>query len=57
MLNVVDEFTRECLCNRVGRKLGSADVTDVLADLFILRGVRGYIRPDNGPGFVGKRLC
>ena len=23
MLNVVDEFTRECLCIRVGRKLGS----------------------------------
>ena len=32
LLNVVDEFTRECLAIRVGRKLGSADVVDVLAD-------------------------
>ena len=52
MLNVVDEFTRECLCIRVGRKLGSADVIDVLTDLFIARGTPGYIRSDNGPEFV-----
>ena len=52
MLNVVDEFTRECLCIRVGRKLGSADVIDGLADLFIARGTPGYIRSDNGPEFA-----
>ena len=52
MLNVVDKFTRECLCIRVGRKLGSADVIDVLADLFMARGTPGYIRSDNGPEFV-----
>src|SRR5918997_2128130 len=39
MLNVVDEFTRECLAIRAGRKLSSTDVIDVLSDLFILRGV------------------
>ena len=55
-LNVVDEFTRECLCIRVGRKLGSADVIDVLADLFIARGVPGYIRSDNGPEFVATAV-
>ena len=49
MLNVVDEFTRECLAIRVDRKLGSVDVVDVLSDLFILRGVPGHIRSDNGP--------
>jgi putative transposase len=52
MLNVVDEFTRECLSIRVGRKLSSADVIDVLADLFITRGAPGFIRSDNGPEFV-----
>jgi len=52
MLNVVDEFTRECLCIRVGRKLGSAEVIDVLADLFMARGTPGYIRSDNGLEFV-----
>ncbi len=52
MLNVVDEFTRECLCIRVGRKLKAVDVIDVLADLFIMRGVPGHIRSDNGPEFA-----
>jgi putative transposase len=41
MLNVVDEFTRECLCIRVGRKLKAIDVIDVLADLFIMRAYPG----------------
>ena len=47
MLNVVDEFTHECLAIRVGRKLKSMDVIDMLSDLFILRGVAGHIRSDN----------
>ena len=56
MLNVVDEFTRECLAIRVSRKLGSADVIDVLSDLFILRGVPEHIRSDNGPEFIAKAV-
>jgi hypothetical protein len=47
LLNVIDEFTHECLAIRVGRKLKAADVIDVLSDLFILRGVPGFIRSDN----------
>jgi len=39
MLNIIDEFTRECLAIRIDRKLNSTDVIDVLSDLFILRGV------------------
>ena len=35
MLNVVDEFTRECLAVRVARKLKAIDVIDVLSDLFM----------------------
>ncbi len=38
-LNVVDEFSRECLAIRVGRKLRSTEVIDVLTDLFISRGI------------------
>src|SRR4051794_32541720 len=45
MLNVVDEFTHECLAIRVDRKLKAVDVIDVLADLFILRGVPGLGLP------------
>jgi transposase InsO family protein len=56
MLNVIDEFTRECLAIRVGRKLKATDVIDVLSDLFILRGTPSHIRSDNGPEFVAKAV-
>ena len=56
LLNVLDEFTHECLAIRVGRKLKAADVVDVLSDLFILRGVPAHIRSDNGPEFVAKMV-
>jgi putative transposase len=56
MLNVADEFTRECLAIRINRKLKSSDVIDVLSDLFILRGVPEHIRSDNGPEFVAKTV-
>jgi putative transposase len=56
MLNVLDEFTRECLAIRVDRKLKAADVIDVLSDLFILRGVPAHIRSDNGPEFIAKSV-
>jgi len=44
MLNVIDEFTRERLAIRINRKLKAVDVSDVLSDLFILRGVAGHVR-------------
>ena len=56
MLCVIDEFTRENLTIRVARKLKATDVIDVLADLFILRGVPTHIRSDNGPEFVATAL-
>jgi transposase InsO family protein len=56
MLCVVDEFTRECLAIRVARKLGAADVIDVLSDLFILRGVPAHVRSDQGPEFVAEAV-
>lgn len=56
MLNVVDEFTRESLAIRVRRKLKSIDVIDVLSELFVLRGVPGHIRSDNGPEFIAEAV-
>jgi hypothetical protein len=38
----------------VARKLKAIDVIDVLSDLFILRGIPGHIRSDNGPEFVAE---
>src|SRR5262249_8736398 len=56
MLNVLDEFSHECLAIRVARKLKAIDVIDVLSDLFILQGIPAYIRSDNGPEFVAKAV-
>ena len=53
-LNILDEFSRECLAIRVKRKLNSTDVVDALTDLFILRGVPAFIRSDNGPEFIAE---
>ena len=55
-LNILDEYTRECLSIRVDRKLNSENVIDVLINLFIIRGFPEYIRSDNGPEFVVKSV-
>ncbi len=34
-LNDIEEFIRQCLANRVKRRLTAVDVVDVLTDLFI----------------------
>jgi len=57
MLNALDEFTHGCLAIRTARKLKATDVIDVLSDLFfLLRGVPGHVRSDNGPEFVAKAV-
>ncbi|WP_102882892.1 MULTISPECIES: IS3 family transposase [Rhodobacterales] len=55
-LNILDEYSRECLAIRVERKLNSTDVIDVLTDLFILRGAPSFVRSDNGPEFVAQAV-
>lgn len=55
-LNIIDEFTRECLMIRVRRKLGAIDVIDALTDLFILRGPPAFIRSDNGAEFTAQAV-
>ena len=55
-LNILDEYSRECLAIRVKRKLNSAEVIDALTDLFILRGVPAYIRSDNGSEFIAEAV-
>jgi putative transposase len=56
MLTVIDEHTRECLAIEADRKLNSQNVMDVLSQLFIEHGTPQYIRSDNGPEFIAKRL-
>jgi putative transposase len=56
ILNILDEFTRECLAIRVARKINSQDVIDELFKLFIFRGIPEYIRSDNGPEFTARAI-
>jgi putative transposase len=56
ILNILDEFSRECLAIKVKRMLKANDVIDALSDLFILRGVPAFIRSDNGPEFVTQAV-
>lgn len=56
LLPVVDEFTRECLTLEVARRMEATDVIGVLEDLFALRGRPRYLRSDNGPEFVARRI-
>ena len=56
LLNVVDEFTRECLTIEIRRHFTGRDVVAVLGELFAIRGRPRYIRSDNGPEFVCKAI-
>ena len=56
LLNVVDEFTRECLAIEVARKQSSRDVLRTLAGLMLRHGIPKHIRSDNGPEFVAKAV-
>lgn len=56
MLTIMDEYTRECLAIKVGRKLTSYEVIEQLADLMVERGTPDHIRSDNGPEFTADVL-
>jgi putative transposase len=57
MLNVIDEFTRECIGIRVERKLKAVDVIDVLSDLFMLRGIPTLFVPTTAQNSSPRRCA
>lgn len=56
ILNVLDEYTRECHAARVEKSIPAAKVIETLSWLFLTRGAPEYIRSDNGPEFVAKAV-
>ena len=56
ILNIIDEYTRECLAIDVARRMRSGDVLWRLSELFVRYGVPEHIRSDNGPEFIAVRL-
>jgi putative transposase len=56
MLNVIDEYSRQCLAIRVRRRFTAGHVVEVLSELMILHGTPEHIRSDQGPEFVAKAV-
>jgi putative transposase len=55
-LNIVDDFTRECVAIEVDRSLPGLRVTRVLDRLAVTVGLPQTIVVDNGPEFAGRTL-
>lgn len=56
MLNIIDEYTRECLAIHIGRQIKAADVLYELSELFVFRGAPDYLRSDNGSEFTSEMV-
>ena len=52
ILNIIDEFTRECLASEVAFSIKQYDVIELLRYLFLVRGCPAYLRSDNGSQFT-----
>lgn len=55
-LNIIDEYTHECLASLPRRSWRNNDVIEVLSGLMVTRGCPEYIRSDNGSEFTAKKL-
>ena len=56
ILTLIDEYTRQCLALVVARSIKSDDVLHSLSNLFLIYGIPGNIRSDNGPEFTAKAV-
>lgn len=56
ILNVIDEFTRECLACDVTFSIKQYDGIELLRYLFLVRGCPACLRNDNGSQFTADRV-
>ena len=56
ILNVIDEYSRECLAIHIGRQMKSTEILYKLSELFVTHGVPDYIRSDNGSEFTATEI-
>lgn len=56
ILNIIDEYTHECLASLPRRSWRNNDVMEALSNLMLLHGTPEYLRSDNGPEFTAKRI-
>jgi len=57
LLNVVDEYTRECPAIVVGRSIDADIVVATLERLALQRGAPAFVRFDNGPEFIAAAVA
>jgi len=57
LLNVIDEYSRECLAIDVDRSINADDVVRCLERLAGQRGAPVYVRFDNGPEFIARAVA
>lgn len=55
-LNIIDEYTRECLASIPRRSWRHTDIIELLSGLFVQRGCPCYIRSDNGSEFTAEAI-
>ena len=56
ILNIIDEYSRECLASVVRRRFRNNDIIEILSELMVSQGTPEYLRSDNGSEFTAKRL-
>jgi putative transposase len=56
-LNILDEYSRECLAIEVDTSLGAQRVVRALEELRHSRGLPQAVKMDNGPEFISKTLA
>ena len=55
-LNILDEYSKECLASIPRRSWRNNDVVEVLSGLMVIKGCPAYLRSDNGTEFTAKKL-
>ena len=53
---MIDEYTRKCLALEVGRRFTSDQLIELLGRLIAIHGVPQFLRSDNGPEFIARRV-
>lgn len=55
-LNIIDEYSRECLASIPKRNWRHMDIIEVLSGLFMQKGCPEYLRSDNGSEFTATHI-
>ncbi len=55
-LNIIDEYSKECLASIPKRSWRNNDVIEVLSGLMVIKGCLAYLLSDNGTEFTAKKL-